>query len=265
MLPLLLNVAQAQEAPGPTGEPFTDPFNDVLTRAKEAYFGGHVADAVVLFEVLARRVSFGERPGSELEADALIYLGEVYQSQGRFDDAAAAFRTLVERDPDAVINPYHHPSEVVAQFNGVRELVLLEIASRQVPPPPLEPAPWWTLLPFGVGHLGEGHLGAGAAFGATELTLGVVSVAMELSLRRTNGTRKEPHLWDPDEFRAAVRRVQLQRYAVQWPATFGFYGVWAIAVADARIRWREDQLPAKAVVTVSPLPGGADLRVSFRW
>lgn len=265
MLALLLNAAQAQEAPGPSGEPFTDPFPDVLAQAKDAYFGGRVADAVVLFEVLGRRLSFGERPGSELESEALIYLGEVYQSQGRFDDAALAFRTLVESFPDAVINPYHHPPEVVAQFNGVRELVLIEIASRLEPPPPLQPAPWWTLLPFGVGHLGQGKLGAGVVYGASEVTLGVVSIAMDLSLRRLNGTLKEPHLWDPADFREQVRRIQLQRFGVQWPATFGFYGVWAISVADARIRWREDQLPAKPVVTVSPLPGGADLRVSFRW
>lgn len=265
MLPLLLNAASAQEAPGPAGEPFTDPFVEVLSQAKQAYFGGQVADAVVLFEVLGRRLSFGERPGTELEAEALVYLGEVYQSQGRFDDAALAFRSLVLRDPDAIVNPYHHPPEVVAQFNSVRELVLLEIASNHQDPPPPRPAPWWTLVPFGGGQFGQGQLGAGVAYGGAQVALGVVSIAMDVSLRRQNGTLAEPHLWEEEQFDEAVRRIQLQRFAVQWPATFGFYGVWAISLADARLHWRASQLPAKPVVTVSPSPGGADLRVSFRW
>ena len=265
MLALLLNAAVAQEAPEPSGEPFTDPFAEVLSHAKEAYFGGQVADAVTLFEVLARRLAFGERPGSELESEALIYLGEVYQAQGRFDDAALAFRTLVQRDPDAVINPYHHPPEVVAQFNSVRELVLLELASHQEDPLPLEPAPWWTLLPFGAGQLGQGQVGAGVAYGASQVALGVVAVSMQVSLRRLNGTLGKPHQWEEDEFAAAVQRIQLQRFGVQWPATFGFYGVWAIAAIDARVHWRVSQLPAKPVLTLSPSPGGADLRVSFRW
>jgi hypothetical protein len=254
-----------EEPPGLAGQPFTDPFSDVLQKAKQAWFEGRVDDALALFEILKRRLSFGERPGIAFQAEALIYLGEVYQSQGRFDDAAVAFRDVLERDPDATINPYHHPPEVVAQFNGVRDLVLAELAAKVVEPIPLVAAPWWTVLPFGVGQFKQGQTGSGVAYAMAQGGLGAASIAMTVSLRRTNGHLPDVHEWPPEGFPDTVRRIQLQRFGVQWPATFGFYGVWAVSVADARIHWRQSQLATRPVLTLSPLPGGADLRVSFQW
>lgn len=230
----------APEPPAAVLMPFTDPFDTVLAEAERRYLAGDPDGAVELLLVLQQRLSFGEIVDAESGNEALIYLGEIRYNLGMRAEATAAFRQVLEKDPDALINPYRHPNDIIGAFDVVRQTVKAEIAAREAEPPiERRRPPLWTLAPLGIPQLAQGQTGRGLAYAGAQGALGILSIAMGVHLQLYNGTLANPVQWELSETPEARRRVQTLRYGVQWPATLGFYAMWAVSVADGRATYAE--------------------------
>jgi hypothetical protein len=252
----------AEPPPAEPIHPVTSPFEVVLQEATRLYVSGDVRAALLLLEELQRRLFFGEQVPPEVGAEALVYLGEIYLGQGLSQPAKDAFRGALALSPTYEVNPYHHPVEVGASFERVRKQLQAEAAARAAPPPPPPPPlPWWGYAPFGAPQIGQGQTGRGLVYGSLQLGFGAGSVAVMYRLRDENGTWWAPRAWTEDDYEDGWRRVQLQRWAVQYPVTLAFYGVWALSVADGRDSWRRQ--PA-VVIGTTPSGSGPSLTLGWR-
>lgn len=235
-----LTLAQAEEPPVaadvPTADPFAQPFADVLAEAREQYLGGYPDEARRLLLILQQRLLDGETPAKEDADEALIYLGEIAYNLGDYQGATTAFRQVLARDPNASINPYAHPDNVVGFFDGVRQTVARELEALVVPPPTTPRNPWtvWSVVPFGAPQFAAGKPARGLLYAGLQTTFAVTSLAMYGHLRNINGSVKNPRPFDPEDLATNRADIQRDRLAVQWPATAGFYLTWAVSVADGR-------------------------------
>jgi tetratricopeptide (TPR) repeat protein len=205
-------------------------FRQALVAAKTLYFQGDDR-ARVAFEQLRLRLAAGETPPVQLQAEALIYLGELYYQVGRTADAKSAFNDVLALDPDFPISPYEHPMEVVGMFEMLRRGI-----TRPPPPPEVAPRkrlPAWGYLPFGAAQFRQGRRGQGIFYACLQGALAATSVGTFAHLHRINGG-DFPSSWSEQE---VGRRVQLQRYAIQWPATIGFYAAWGASVYEGSRTW----------------------------
>ncbi|HHO50309.1 MAG TPA: tetratricopeptide repeat protein [Deltaproteobacteria bacterium] len=257
------------DPPGPHTDPpgpHTDPgallpdagvngsFDATLRAAKQGYFSGEPERARDLLHGLYERLEAGEEPGWELSLEAMTYLGAVQHKLGDQQEAREAFRWILERDLEAPISPYHHPIDVLNLF----ELVRVELrAEQERPQPPFDPGPppVWAFTPLGIPQFSQGRTAAGLLYGGLQTAFGITSVAMFAHLAEINVTDDTPHPlgWDPAD---TFGRVQLRRYAVQWPATIAFYGAWMLSVSDANRHWRSRPPPATIQVGIAPLSSG---------
>nr|MBA2319795.1 hypothetical protein [Deltaproteobacteria bacterium] len=57
----------------------------------------------------------------------------------------------------------------------------------------------------------------------------------------------------------ATDRIYDRKYRYQWPATFGFYGLWALSVLDGQSTFRRQTEPGSGALV--PLPVG----IAGRW
>jgi hypothetical protein len=253
--------AAPEPAPSEPIHPVTSPFEVVLQEATRLYVSGDVRGALLLLEELQRRLDFGEKVQPDAGAEALVYLGEIYLGQGLTQRAKDAFRAALVLAPEYEVNPYHHPVEVGAYFDRMREQLQAEAAARAAPPPPPPPPlPWWGYAPFGVPQLGQGQTGRGVAYGTLQLGFGAASVALMYRLRDENGTWWAPRQWTEDDYEDGWSRVQLRRWGVQYPVTIAFYAVWALSVADGRDRWR-----ARPAVVIGTTPSGGGPSLTLGW
>ena len=198
-------------------------------RGQEAVLpGGEAAAAKELLQGLQLRLYAGEKVDWALVADTLIYLGEIYYSEGNQDQAEVLFRYLLEQDPNTPISAFHHSVEVVNLFELVRSTIL---KARLLPPPPPQvvqppPTPVWVFLPLGVAQFAQHRPAAGFVYGTLEAGFASASIVFRTQLVRSNSADiTNPRAWDP----AKVERVE---YLFQWPATFGFYLTWGISTMD---------------------------------
>lgn len=205
-----------------------------LDRAKQLYFDGSVPEAKAILQALQVRHMTRDDLQWDTAAEAMIYLGEILYMNGEAERARDAFRMVLEVQDTYQLSPFSHPTEIAYEFNVVRKQVLAERAA--VPDPVIPPAPAWTVLPLGIPQMVDGRPVRGALFGVGQLGLGVTSVAMMLHLRRINTTENpHPNGWSNDVMQ---RRVNTQRYAVQWPATIGTYALWGASFLEARSQWK---------------------------
>lgn len=258
-----MTFAVAQPAPGrggPSELSVEDGFRAQLDEAKDAYFSGDLDAAEARMANLWTRMKNGEDPGAEARAETLTYLGEIWYRQKSFVAADAAFRWLLERDPDATMSPFHHPAEVVRAFDQVREQLRIEQARPVEPPPSVNP-PAWTFLPFGVPQARQGRRGAAIAYGTAQAALAAGSLGTLVYLRVNDPRGDEFPNGRTEEEQA--RWINQRRYGVQWPLTFGFYAAWALSVRDSRRVWRQEQR-ALTVVPLGP-PGTPGLTLTHRF
>ena len=157
---------------------------------------------------------------------------------------------VLETQVDYQLSPFSHPTEIAYEFNVVRKQVLAERAA--MPEAVSPPVPAWAVLPLGIPQFASGRPARGTLLGLGQVGLGITSVAMMVHLRDIN-TSQNPHPngWTTAEMQA---RVTAQRYAVQWPATIGTYGLWAASFLEARAEWK---LAHEAEIRIgwTPLPG----------
>lgn len=250
---LVPHLARAQSPPDPPAAASTS-FGAELESAKSLYFAGDLERSLLAFQALQLRVAQAPDTMTWEEAvDALSYLGEIHVKMGDDESAKRAFRSVLEKDIDTRISPYHHPAEVVFVFNRVREQIESERAAERPEPVVIPRAPASSYLPLGIPQLARGRVGPGLVFGGGQLALGGVAVGMYAHLRFVNTeAERHPLGWTPEQ---VENRVQTLRYGVQWPTTIGFYLLWAGSVLDARGHWRRShQGPGLSLV---PGAGGA--------
>jgi len=256
LLLLLLALARADSPegsdpgiPAPSPPPATEeealpPFGEEVERAKRMYFEGHHERSLEVFQQLRARIDAGEEVPEDQVAEALLYMGEVQYQLGDRAGAWRTFEQLLHRDPDQAMSPYNHPREVVHWFELVKQRVSqTRIQDPLPPPPPPDPLPAWGYLPFGVPQLVEGRTARGVLYTSLQLGLGAASIATFLYLDGVND-ENHPSNWSDDEVVVRVNRI---RYAIQWPASIGFYLVWLTSHLDARRVWFRDQ---RAEITV---------------
>lgn len=232
-------------APGPDADPAavdaaTAPFPEALDDAKRQWFEGRAATAREAFAELHARLLAGEEVSPGDAAEALTWLGEIQYLDGEPDAARLTFLDLLRRDPTSAISPYHHPTEVVNLF----ELVRAEVKAGLVPPPPPPlrppPAPAWVLAPFGLPQLSQRRPAVGVLSAAAQVGLGAASVVTFVHLGSGPNTHDQPGIpFGSDR----ERTVQTWRYAVQWPATLGFYGAWILGSWEAARHHRRTWTP----------------------
>jgi tetratricopeptide (TPR) repeat protein len=239
-LPPPVSTVRPTREPPPSGSPRppeAEPsFESVLDEAKRRYFQGETDHARALLEGLQLRLYAGEQPEWSLVVDALIYLGEIYYGVGLHDQAQIAFRYLLERDPDTPISPFHHTMDLVNLFELVRTTVRADRADEVPPPVEPSPLPAWAFLPFGVPQLLQGRTAAGLGYGLLQLGLGAASIGLFVNVARLNPEDEDAGddhpLWGRYQIPGEIDRL---KYTMQWPATFGFYGLWGISFVDAAV------------------------------
>ncbi|MFT4625315.1 MAG: hypothetical protein ACI8PZ_003983 [Myxococcota bacterium] len=234
-------------------------FADVLARAKRSYFSGEHEIALAQLQALEIRLMQGEQPNWEHAAEAMVFNGEILFASGRSEEAGAAFRWVLEEDPDYPISPYHHPIEVVGHFELIRRAVQeeRERATNTDPPeiatPERHPPPAQSYLPLGLPQFTQGRPAAGVAFALLQTGLGIASVATYAQLNAANADPAlHPLGWTQQQ---VDTRVRTRRYVLQWPLTLGFYGSWLWSHADARRSWRSREV---APIDVTWSPGGTE-------
>ena len=266
---LLFILSSAHAEPGaapedPSSETAaTAGFAELLEGAKKLYFQGHRRESLEILEDLQLRylVDTAAVPW-ETAAEALVYLGEVYYFLGELDRSQKAWRLVLERAPDHPrLSPFAHPPEVAGEFEILRATVNREIADRPVPEPPAVPA--WTVLPLGIPQFTNGQPVRGVLYGALQVGLGAGSIAMFSHIEGKNVTT-DPHPdgWSIEEQR---RRLNTQRFAVQWPMTLGAYGFWLGSHLDARATWKREHAITTAVTWTPDPQGGVTVAVSGRF
>ena len=163
-----------------------------------------------LLSLVESRLLAGESMPAELAVSSLALLADLRLRAGDAVGAAAAFRLLAGRFPDAQICP------------GPRES-----PPARAPPamPDLETTlPAWSYTPLGIPQLHQQRPGAALAWGAAQLVAGGISLAVYAQLNGGRGSRQDR---------------QAARNNLQVPATLAFYGLWAGSHLDAR--WYERQ------------------------
>lgn len=259
---LCLWIAIARADPPDPGAPSTaaDPMfaapADLLESAKTAYFAGDVDRAMQLLLVLEVRDRSGEPFPVDVYVEALVTKGEILNARGDSAAAARAFESALERSPDHVLNPYHHPSEVLALFEEARRNVKERLARR--PPPPevdVPPVPWHATLPLGLPQFVQGHPVRGALYAAGQIGFGTAAYVTQRRFQADHGPWGQREPTEEDEY---PRLVTL--FALNWASWISCTAVWTVSYADARATWRRDHL--RATLVVQPLPNGARLGVA---
>ena len=174
---------------------------------------------------------YAQSAPAEYRQEARLYIGEILYIQGDRQGAQDLFRELFEEDPKYKCDRFIHPLDVCDYFDFYKKTFLTPPPQ----PPPLKTkaqAPWYTYAPFGLYHLREGPKWRGYLYLSGQLLTGIVSTTLFTSLTIDHSYMAN----DLD------KRDQLQSYLLwQRATTVGFYGLWALSVADARIMWRRGQ------------------------
>jgi hypothetical protein len=261
----LWNAAARADPPAPPApvaavDPLGVPPAELLELATTAYFAGDVDRSLQLIALLELRDRTGEPFPVEVYVEALVTKGEILHGQGDAPGAARAFESALERSPDHVLNPYHHPSAVLAVFEEARRNVK-ERLERQPPPPVPEvpPAPWHVALPLGIPQFLQGHPTRGTLYAAGQVGFGVAAYVTQQRFQADHGTLFN-HTPPADD---AERRRLVTLRALNWTSALALAGVWTLSYADARTTWRRD--PVELAVTVQPLPNGAKLGIAGRF
>lgn len=246
--------------PAPGASTAQESFRAALEEAKGLWFRGETDLALAQFQRLYLRAVAGEAIPLELSGECAIYLGEIEIEQGRYEGAEAVWRWLLLRDPGYPISPYHHPIEVIGQFEMLRKQVVDAI-------PPRLPAekvryPAWGYAPFGIPQLRQGRGVRGGLYLGGQAVLAAVSVGAWIDLALANPSRgpfpaDHPYGWTQA---TATQRLLERKYALNWPTTFGFYGLWVVSILDGQATFRRDQ-PVPEASARPALPVG----IAGRW
>jgi hypothetical protein len=148
--------------------------------------------------------------------------------------------------------------EVVGLYETVRRAVqqeraqLIEPAPDPVPIVERRPLPAWAFLPFGTPQFAQKQWGRGAMHATLQAAALTASIGLHVHLKSKN------------DFSLERGPYQQQRYLLQWPTTFAFYGLWIGSAVDASISFRKHQSAPRIQPSQTP-EGGAALRIQGTW
>lgn len=245
--------------PAPSSAPQDPAYT--LEAARRTYLLGDAASARTALQALVTRaMTAGDVPWP-VQADALIYLGEIQYLGGERDAAGASFRVVLQRDPDFRISPYDHPLDVVGAFELVRTAVQDErdAAARQ-----RVPMPWWGYAPLGVPQLRGGHPVRGGVYAGLQIAAAGASVGAWIAIDHQARIVEQKSDSDPDAAVAAEARARLYRDAWSIPAAAAFYATWGASVVDAGVSWRKDRL-ASVGASLTPRSDGLEVAITGRF
>lgn len=245
------------------------PMSDALRTALDHYDFGEYAAACDQLEGL--RAAGGLTP--EEERLVLRRLGACHHILGELVAATAAFEALLDREPDATLDPVQFPPELVAFF---REIKQRRAAATQTGEAPAETARAETtrpptaeatgeapaeagksravaFLPFGAGQFQNDQPGKGAVLASLEavaLGVGVVGLAL-FEAEKDSGTFLGGGTFEDEDKAASLQALYLGGFGT-------FAALWALGVVDALVYY--DDPPAVSFV---PTPGGLGLGGRF--
>jgi len=256
--------AAAEEPPEAADAPAaTDPvasFALELDEAKALWFRGEADLAYEKLRQLYLRARAGEPVPLPLAGECAIYLGEIEIERGSVDGAEEVWRWLLQRDPAYPISPYHHPFEVIGKFEVVRK----QVVDALPPPAPLvlERYPAWGYVPFGVPQFQQGRPVRGAVYLGGQALFAGASIGLFVNMILANPDPgyfpgEHPLGWAAAD---ATERLIDRKYRLQWPATFGFYGLWVVSVLDGQATFRRSPSEPGAQAPMT-LPVG----IAGRW
>lgn len=263
-LPLLLMALPASHAadPEPGSEaPVGNSAEEELAEAKRAYLLREHDRARRLFESLVARATIQGDVPFDIEASALVFLGEIHLLAGDRSAAESAFRSVLERNLAHQVSPYDHPTDVLWTFQSVRETIERE-RSQLVPSEP-KPYPWWGYAPFGVPQFKQKKPVRGAVYALLQSGFAAASVTAWViidDIQRDIPDNADNVAEDP-----ARQRAYLVRDAIANPAAAAFYVTWAVSVGDGAISWRRAQRAPPPSITAIPTEGGGMIMVSGRF
>jgi hypothetical protein len=245
-----------QEAPDP-GASAPD-WAEVLADAKRAYNLREHERATELFESIVSAATLQDTVPFEIEASALVYLGEMYFLKEERAQADAMFRSVLERDLDYEVSQLDHPIEVYGAFEYLRRTIERERAV--VVPVKARPYPFWGVLPLGIPQ-----------FGQDKPVRGTLYLLLQTGLIAANATAwglifdlKDdiPDQVNSGEVDPSVQRARLLRDGLAYPTAGAAYAVWAISVADGAISWKRNQRPVAGATLLPGRDGGVVVAVS---
>lgn len=239
--PIAMAATDDEASPPPSVQEEAPPPADAgaaLEGAKATYFEGRHSEAVALLRDLQGRIDKGEIDDPEIVAEVLIYLGEIQYVLGDERSARAAFRLLLERDPDyPTISPYRHPNDVVGVFELVRQSVLEDRAALLADPGTRRtrtPMPAWGYAPLGIPQFVSRRPARGAMYATLQVGLGAASIGTWIAIAREVPPKGSAYTEDQKA------RLTALTYGLQWPLTAGAWLSWAISSIDAGIAWKRE-------------------------
>lgn len=289
--------ALAQGAPVPPAPPVPTVVPEREVQITKATFdAGRFAEALERAKAALAQSGFSDAQRIELFRVAALSAFNLNDER----QARSLFFSLLQLDPDYVLDPFAVPPPAIAAFEQVRsdnaatlnvsrQLIAFKaekerrekaeaekVKAAQVATRVIERrSAWVNLLPFGVPQFQQGRYVAGGLYGGAQAALGIASLvgfAAVQSLMTTQTWRLTDQKGaDNVEVKvrgtpAAVANLAMAYSAVQVGAGIGFYVMWAVMMIDGFINHRpEAVLETKpAALTITPVPGGAAAQLTFR-
>ena len=203
-----------------------------MNLAINQYFSGGHVEALEALERLLTHLSRHTTRDEETVVRTMTYIGEIRYLLGDYDAARDIFNVLLAEFPETELSSLEHPDTVVGMFERVRR--------ERTPPAPItptskpKPLPIWTYAPIGIPQFMAGETKKGLLHGTGQLLFAAGSLATYAHLVSINGSSKLPTQWSTDNYALNSNAIQTERFLVQWPLTFAFYGAWYLSHRDAR-------------------------------
>lgn len=249
------------DPPTPEVDAAPDPAS-MLQDAKEAYVLGDPDAARALLLRIVQRARRTLDVPTDVEHEALVYLGEIQYLAGDTRAAEGSFRLVLEANPAYRLSPYEHPMNVIGAFNIVRESVE---EARAAARDERVPMPWWGYAPFGAPQFVQGRPVRGAVYATLQVGFAAGSIATWVVIDdAVAGIDTRPSPANLEEAQAQRQQAVLLRDAVSIPVAAAFYVTWGASVLDAGLSWRKDRLAPRAL-TVTPVEGGAHVAVHWKF
>jgi hypothetical protein len=269
-----------------------------LEKAHDAYVARQYDDAEARLKLLLDP-KIGTLKDPDNVADARMYLGAVYVAEGKKDDAAKTFDTLLVDKPDYAPDPFRVAKDALDAFRDTQARHREEIAAAQRDKVQKEQAEkakaeaarlkelahikwletvageetvvehnsrWKALLPFGVGQFqnGQTNLGWVLLLGESVFAVGSI-VGAAASVYNSNQANQALEGSQPAA--APVYNSRALTWAIAGDTLFGLFALTAaggilhaeLTFVPERITIRKREIPEPAQLTLSPLIGPTGL------
>ncbi len=293
--------AQPQPGPPPAAAPSPPGASGVVPERelqiiKALFDAGRFPDALERAKASLAQAGFSDPQRIELYRVAALSafnLGDVQQ-------ARALFFSLLQLDPDYLLDPFAVPPPAIEAFEQVRtdnaatlnvsrQLIAFKaekerreraeadrqkqarVATRLVE----RRSGWVNLVPFGIPQFQQGRPIAGAIYGGLQASLGIASLVGFFGVQ----SLMRIHSWtltDQKGANSVVLTVRGTPYdkeaqsrafsALQIGAGAGFFALWAVMLIDGFVNHVAEVVTETkpTTLTVSPVPGGAAAQLTFR-